>query len=62
MECIIPQLGSVPINDKVGSGFYSVSDYQEILEKATQLHIEVSHYMYLRESDSLIYQSNNNEK
>ena len=42
MECIIPQLGSAPINDKVGSGFYSVSDYREILEKATQLHIEVT--------------------
>ena len=42
-DCVIPQLGSAPNNDMVGSGFYNVSDYQEILQKATQLHIEVYH-------------------
>jgi len=40
-ECLMPQLGSRPTIRDSGSGYYSVSDYREILQKAEELHIEV---------------------
>ena len=39
--CILPQLGSGPTPFTSGSGFYSVSDYEEILRHANERHIEV---------------------
>ncbi|XP_067666725.1 uncharacterized protein [Haliotis asinina] len=40
-KCLPPQLGSGPTNQTSGSGFYSVSDYREILRYATERHIEI---------------------
>lgn len=40
-ECVIPQLGSGPVGNNSGSGYYTVQDYQEILKYANDLHIEV---------------------
>ncbi|XP_046546432.1 uncharacterized protein LOC124256488 [Haliotis rubra] len=40
-KCLPPQLGSGPTNQTSGSGFYSVSDYREILRFATERHIEI---------------------
>lgn len=40
-NCLIPQLGSGPNRDSVGNGYYSVSDYKEILRYATARHIQV---------------------
>ncbi|WAQ95651.1 HEX-like protein [Mya arenaria] len=40
-ECVMPQLGSGPDTDTIGSGFYTVDDYREILDYANARHIEV---------------------
>ncbi|WAQ95735.1 HEX-like protein [Mya arenaria] len=40
-ECVVPQLGSGPDTDTLGSGFYTVDDYREILDYAMSRHIEV---------------------
>ncbi|XP_062598807.1 uncharacterized protein LOC134260252 isoform X1 [Saccostrea cucullata] len=40
-ECILPQLGSGSAKDGLGSGFYTVDDYKEILRFANDRHIEV---------------------
>ncbi|KAK3103352.1 hypothetical protein FSP39_018661 [Pinctada imbricata] len=39
--CILPMLGSGPNFDTSGTGFFSVNDYKEILQYATDRHIEV---------------------
>ncbi|XP_062610769.1 beta-hexosaminidase-like [Saccostrea cucullata] len=39
--CILPMLGSGPHLTSSGTGFYSVEDYQEILQFARRRHIEV---------------------
>ena len=40
-RCVLPQLGSGPGVSQPGSGFYTVSDYKEILTLANKYHIEV---------------------
>jgi len=40
-QCTITQLGSAPNGTGSGSGWYSVSDYQEILTYAQQRHVKV---------------------
>ncbi|GFO15383.1 beta-hexosaminidase-like [Plakobranchus ocellatus] len=40
-ECLLPFLGSGPRSHNVGTGYYTVSDYQEILAYAVRHHIEV---------------------
>ncbi|BFZ06050.1 hypothetical protein BsWGS_09089 [Bradybaena similaris] len=40
-ECVMSTLGSGADDHSSGSGFYTVKDYQEILELAKRLHIEV---------------------
>ncbi|XP_062581614.1 beta-hexosaminidase-like, partial [Saccostrea cucullata] len=40
-ECIFPQLGSGSGQSGLGSGFYTVEDYKEILRFANDRHIEV---------------------
>lgn len=39
--CLLPQLGSGPFGDSAVNGYYSVSDYQEILAAATAHHVQV---------------------
>ena len=39
--CLLPQLGSGPSRDTVGNGYYTVSDYKEILRYAAARHIQV---------------------
>ncbi|ELU16939.1 hypothetical protein CAPTEDRAFT_219964 [Capitella teleta] len=41
MNCIMPQLGSGPRDDTVGSGYLTVAQYKELLEHANDRHIEV---------------------
>ncbi|XP_052781398.1 beta-hexosaminidase-like isoform X2 [Mya arenaria] len=41
LTSLLPLLGSGPWFDSSGTGFYSVSDYREILQYAQQRHIEV---------------------
>lgn len=40
-NCLLPQLGSGPNVDDDNNGFYSVDDYQQILQVASQHHIQV---------------------
>ncbi|XP_061190279.1 uncharacterized protein LOC133198156 [Saccostrea echinata] len=40
-ECVLPQLGSGSAKDRLGSGFYTIEDYKEILRFANDRHIEV---------------------
>jgi len=40
-ECIVPQFGSAPNLPNAGSGFYSTSEYQSLLQYANTRHIEV---------------------
>lgn len=40
-KCLIPSLGSGPYSNTSGSGFYTVSDFREILRYATERYIEV---------------------
>lgn len=40
-RCLIPQLGSGPIETSNINGFYSTKDYQEILQAAKERHIQV---------------------
>lgn len=40
-HCIATQLGSGPLTNTSGSGFYTVDDYKEILEYANKRHIKV---------------------
>lgn len=42
-ECLLPFLGSGPVPNPRGSGFYTVEDYRRILEYAAQRHIQVGH-------------------
>ena len=37
----MPSLGSGPFKNQLGSGFYTIKDYKEILQHATRLHIQV---------------------
>jgi len=39
--CLMPQLGSGPHHSNAGNGYYSKSDYQDILKAAQARHIEV---------------------
>ncbi|XP_013407640.1 uncharacterized protein LOC106171732 [Lingula anatina] len=41
VACLMPQLGSGPEATGLGSGFYTTSDYQEILDYAAHRHIEI---------------------
>lgn len=40
-SCILPMLGSGPDFDTSGTGYYTVKEYQEILQYAVDRHIEV---------------------
>ena len=40
---MLPFLGSGPVPNPRGSGFYTVEDYRRILEYAAQRHIQVQH-------------------
>ena len=40
-QCLMPFYGSGPITGTVGSGFFSVSQYQNILRYAKKRHIKV---------------------
>ena len=40
-SCLLPQLGSGPTSDNFGSGYFSKTDYVEILKYATARNIEV---------------------
>ena len=39
--CLIPSLGSGPFSFSSGSGFYTVSDYKEILKYAAERHVQI---------------------
>lgn len=39
--CLMPSLGSGPHKTSLGSGYYTVKDYQEILEYANRRHIQI---------------------
>ncbi|XP_013390455.1 uncharacterized protein LOC106158882 [Lingula anatina] len=39
--CVVSQLGSLPNGEGLGSGYYTVNDYKEILHFANDRHIEV---------------------
>lgn len=41
LRCIIPQFGSGPHNDTSGSGYFTVSNYKELLSYAVKNHIQV---------------------
>ncbi|XP_046350297.2 uncharacterized protein LOC124131228 [Haliotis rufescens] len=41
MTCLYPQIGSGPTASTSGSGFYTTTDYREILQEANRLHIQV---------------------
>ena len=40
-RCLSPNLGSGPFKESTGSGFYTVSDFREILRYATERHVQV---------------------
>ena len=40
-DCLLPQLGAGPFKDNTNNGFYSVDDYQTILQEAKKRHIEI---------------------
>lgn len=40
-KCLLPQLGSGPFTNNSGSGYFTASDYQNILRFAVRHHIEI---------------------
>ena len=40
-KCLLPQLGSGPDGDSIVNGYFSVANYQEILQAASARHIQV---------------------
>ena len=40
-DCLLPTLGSGPDHSGLGNGFYTATDYQDILHYANQRHIQV---------------------